>query len=197
MKKSVFLGAALFSASLFSAPLMAAEEVYVIDGSHTFPSYTYSHFGLTTQQHQFNNTTGTVVIDREAKTAKIDVTIDMTSIETGFELFNEHIQSDDFFNTEEFPTATFVSDTVKVKGDEPVSVDGQLTIKGITKPVRLTLSNFLYMDKHPMEEIPAFGANASVDVLRSDFDVDMYAPYVSDEVTINIAIEALKQVDEE
>jgi len=195
MKKTIFLGAALFTASLFSAPVMAAEEVYIIDSTHTFPSYSYSHFGLSTQQHKFTNTTGTVVVDREAKTAKVDITIDMTSIDTGFDVFNEHIQSADFFNTAEFPTATFVSDTVKVKGNEPVSVDGQLTIKGITKPVTLTLSNFLYLDEHPMEEAPAFGANASVEVLRSDFDVDMYAPYVSDDVTINVAIEAIKQVN--
>ena len=196
MKKSIWLGATLLGASLFSAPLMAAEEVYTIDSTHTFPSYTYSHFGLSQQQHQFNNVTGTVTVDREAKTATVDVTIDMTSIETGYDVFNEHIQNEDFFHTAEHPTATFVSETVKVKGDEPVSVDGLLTIKGITKPVTLTLSHFVYMDKHPMLEVPAFGANASVQILRSDFDVDKYAPYVSDEVTINIAIEAIQQAEE-
>src|SRR5699024_12563303 len=105
-------------------------------------------------------------------------------------------QTNDLSTAARLPSYTFGRESVKVKGDEPGSVDGLLTIKGITTPVTLTSSHFFYMDKHPMLEVPAFGANASVQILRSDFDVDKYAPYVSDEVTINIAIEAIQQAEE-
>ncbi|NVP72819.1 YceI family protein, partial [Vibrio cholerae O1 biovar El Tor] len=80
-----------------SSAALAAPETYVIDGAHTFPRFEYSHFGYSKQVSRFDKTTGTIVIDRAAKNGSIDVAIDTTSVNTGFPLFNEHLQGEDFF----------------------------------------------------------------------------------------------------
>lgn len=178
--------------SVSATSVMAAPETYSIDGTHTFPSFSYSHFGLSTQQSRFNNTSGTLVIDKEAKTAEVDISIDMTSVETGYATFNEHIQGADFFDTANHPTATFKSSKVRFEGDQPVALDGELTLKGVTRPVTLEITHFVQM-KHPMLDKDAIGANAQTQVKRSEFNAGKYAPHVSDEVTISIALEAIKQ----
>ena len=111
---------------------------------------------------------------------------------TGYALFNEHIQGEDFFNTAKFPTATFTSNKLNFKGDKLLSIDGTLTIKGISKPVTFTVTSFLCM-QHPMAKKDACGANATAVVKRSDFNMGKHVPYVSDEVTIDIPVEAIKE----
>jgi polyisoprenoid-binding protein YceI len=168
---------------------VAAPTKYVIDQSHTFPRFSYSHFGYSTQLSRFDRTTGSVTLDPAAKTASVDVTIDTTSVDTGSTEFNGHIQGPDFLDTAKFPTATFKSTKVVFDGDKPKSIEGLLTIKGVTKPVVLTVESFQAME-HPMKKKPAIGANAFTTVKRSEFGAGKYAPYVGDEVRIDIAIEA-------
>ena len=172
--------------------VFAAPETFVIDNSHTFPSFSYSHFGYSKQLSRFDKTTGTIVLDKAAKTGSVDVTIDTTSVNTGSTLFNEHIQGADFFDTAQYPTATFKSTKVHFKGDKPVAVDGDLTIKGVTKPVTLKMESFHLMP-HPMLKKDALGANAVTKVKRSEFNMGKYTPHVGDDVTIEIAVEAIKQ----
>lgn len=179
------------TAAMTMAPASAAPETYAVDGSHTFPSFSYSHFGMSTQVSRFNKTTGTIVVDKAAKTGQVDIKIDMTSVNTGFDLFNEHIQAEDFLDTAKFPTATFKSSKVRFEGEKPVAVDGNLTIKGITKPVTLDITHFVNM-QHPMMKKDAIGANAQVVIKRTEFNAGKYAPYVGDDVTITIALEAIK-----
>ena len=179
--------AAGLMASAFAAPL-----TYVVDGSHTFPRFSYSHFGLSTQLSSFSNTTGKVVFDAAAKTGSVDIVIDMKSVNTGFADFNSHIQGEDFLDTAKFPTATFKSTQVLFEGDKPKSIEGLLTIKGVTKPVTLTMTSFLAMP-HPMLKKPALGANAFTTIKRSEFNAGKFAPYVGDEVRIDVAIEAVAQ----
>ena len=169
---------------------MAAPVTYNVDGSHTFPRFSYSHFGYSTQLSSFKNTSGKVVFDAEAKTGSVDITIDMKSVNTGFEVFDGHIQGEDFFDTAKFPTATFKSTKVVFEGDKPKSIDGVLTIKGVSKPVTLTVTSFLSMP-HPMMKKPAIGANAFTTIKRSEFNAGKFAPYVGDEVRIDIALEAI------
>jgi len=181
---------ALFAALAGSA--MAVPVTYNVDGSHTFPRFSYSHFGYSTQLSSFRNTSGKVVLDAEARTGSVDITIDMKSVNTGFEDFNGHIQGEDFLDTAKFPTATFKSTKVVFEGDKPKSIDGQLTIKGVTRPVTLTVTSFQAMP-HPMVKKPALGANAFTTIKRSEFNAGKYAPYVGDDVRIDIAIEAIAQ----
>lgn len=189
MKK---LAAAVALASLFAAPAFAAPVTYVFDQAHTFPRFSYTHFGYSKQLSRFDKTTGSVTYDAAAKTGAVDVTIDLKSVDTGFPLFDEHIQGPDFLDTAEHPTATFKSTKVVFDGDKPSTIEGNLTIKGITKPVTLTVTSFQHM-AHPMLKKDAIGANASALIKRSDFDAGKYAPYVGDEVSLDIAMEAIAQ----
>ncbi|MDK9714333.1 MAG: YceI family protein [Sulfuritalea sp.] len=178
--------------STFSAAAFAAPETFNIEPTHTYPRFEYSHFGYSNQQQRFDKTSGKLVIDRAAKTGSVDVTIDATSVNTGYALFNQHIQGADFFDTAKHPTITFKSNKVKFEGDKPVAIEGELTIKGVTKPVTLTVTSFHSMP-HPMLKKDAIGANASAKVKRSEFNMGKNVPYVSDEVTLTIAVEAIKE----
>lgn len=188
MKKFAF---ALLTAIASSAAL-AAPETYVIDGAHTFPRFEYSHFGYSQQISRFDKTTGTIVIDRSAKSGAIDVVIDTTSVNTGFPVFNEHLQGEDFFDTKKYPQITYKSTKLNFAGERLASVDGNLTVKGITKPVRLEVTSFHCMP-HPMLKKDACGADARATIKRSEFNNGKYAPHVGDEVTLSIAVEAVKQ----
>ena len=191
MHKLSTLAAAAILSIAAAAPALAAPETYVVDGSHTFPRFSYSHHGFSTQLSRFNKTTGKVVFDKTAKTGSVDIEIDAKSVDTGSTLFNEHIQGEDFLDTAKFPTATFKSTKVLFKGDKPAKIQGELTIKGVTKPVVLTVTSFQAMP-HPMQKKDAIGANATTTIKRSEFNAGKYAPHVGDEVRIDIAIEAIK-----
>ena len=174
-----------------SAPAWAAPEVYTVDGTHTFPRFSYSHFGLSMQTSGFNSTTGTVTLDKVAKTGAVDITIDMKSVDTGYTTFNEHIQGEDFLDTAKYPSATFKSTKVHFEGDKPVAIDGNLTIKGVTKPVTLKVTHYTTM-AHPMLKKDSIGANATTVIKRSEFNAGKYAPHVGDDVTITVSLEAIK-----
>ncbi len=171
---------------------MAAPETFVLDNTHSYPRFSYNHFGYSTQISRFNKTTGRIVLDKEAKTGSVDVVIDMKSVDTGYAVFNDHLQGEDFFDAEKFATATFKSTKVRFEGDKPVAVEGNLTIKGVTKPLTLALSSFQLMP-HPMLKKDAIGANATTKISRTEFNAGKYAPYVGDEVTIDIGVEAIKE----
>jgi len=187
--------AALAVAATFAAaavPALAAPETYTIEGSHTFPRFEYNHLGYSIQVSRFDRTSGKITLDRAAKTGSVDVVIDMKSVNTGSTLFNSHIQGEELLDTEKFPTATFKSTSVKFDGDKPSAVDGNLTIKGITKPATLTLTSFFCMP-HPMLKKDACGANATAKIKRSEFNAGKNAPFVGDDVTLTIAVEAYKE----
>lgn len=183
---------ALFLAAAVSLSAAAAPETYVIDNAHTFPRFEYSHFGYSNQISRFDKTSGTIVLDRASKSGSVDVTIDTTSVDTGFPLFNGHLQGEDFFDSKKFPTITFKSNKLNFTGDKLSSVDGNLTIKGITKPVTLEITSFHCMP-HPMLKKDACGANAVTKIKRTEFNNGKYAPYVGDDVTLTIAVEAIKE----
>ncbi|MBS1186144.1 MAG: yceI-like domain protein [Burkholderiaceae bacterium] len=186
MKQSFILVTAL----LASTVAQAAPEIYVIDNMHTYPRFEYSHFGFSTQQSRFDQTSGTITIDRVAKTGSMVVRIDARSVNTG-SILNEHIQAEEFFDTKKYPEITFRSDDFRFDGERLVTVNGTLTIKGIARPVTLTVTSFHCM-LHPMANKDACGANATTQLKRSDFNMGKYAPYVSDDVKLTISVEAIK-----
>ena len=192
MQKLTRLTAALVLAAAAASPALAAPETYVLDGTHTFPRFSYSHFGFSTQLSRFDKTSGKVVFDKAAKSGAVDIVIDTKSVNTGYATFNEHIQGEDFLDTAKYPSATFKSTKVIFDGDKPARIEGNLTLKGVTKPVTLTVTSFKSMP-HPMLKKEAIGANATTTVKRSDFNAGKYAPNVGDEVTIDIALEAIKE----
>lgn len=175
-----------------SLPAFAAPETFIIDSNHTYPNFSYTHMGFSTQQSKFDKTTGKVTIDRTAKTGSLDISIESKSVNTGSELFNGHIKGEDYFNVEKFPVITFKSNSFKFDNNKVASIAGDLTIKGVTKPVTLNVASF-NCGPHPFAKKEACGANASATIKRSDFNAGKYAPAVSDEVTLNIVVEAIKE----
>ena len=192
MKKQLATLTLAIAAASLNTAAFAAPETYVADSSHTFSRFSYSHFGYSTQQSRFNKNSGKVIFDKAAKTGSVDIVIDTKSVDTGNDTFNEHIQGEDFLDTAKYPTATFKSTKVIFEGDKPAKVEGNLTLKGVTKPVTLTVTSFQAMP-HPMLKKDAIGANAYTVVKRSEFNAGKYAPYVGDDVRIEVAIEAIKE----
>jgi len=188
---SKLLATVLLSAAVVT-PVFAAPATYGVEPNHTFPRFSYTNFGFTTQLSRFDKTTGTVVYDKEGRAGSVDITIDTRSVSTGSALFNQHIQAEDFLDTAKYPNVTFKSTKVNFDGDKPVSIEGDLTMKGITKRVTLTVTRFLAAP-HPIQKKDTIGADAYTIVKRTDFNMGKYAPAVSDEVRIDIAIEAMKQ----
>jgi len=188
MKKLI----ALTIAAALSSAAYAAPETFMIEPTHSMPRFEYSHLGYSQQLSRFDTTSGTIIVDRAARSGSVDVTIDAKSVNTGSALFNTHIQGEDFFDTAKYPTITYKSSKLKFEADRLVAVEGNLTIKGITKPVTLTVVSMLCMP-HPMIKKDACGATATAKVKRSDFNMGKYAPYVSDEVALTIPVESIKQ----
>jgi len=122
MQKLTKLAAALILATVAAAPALAAPETYFVDSNHTYPRFSYNHFGYSTQLSRFDKTTGTVVFDKAAKTGAVDIVIDTKSVATGSAAFNEHIQGEDFLDTAKYPTATFKSTKVIFEGDKPTAI---------------------------------------------------------------------------
>ena len=173
-------------------PLSHASETYVTDPNHTFARFSYSNLGYSTQLSRFDKVSGTITLDTVAHTGSADITIDPRSVSTGSDHLNEHLQEADFFDTEKFPTAHFQGNHMKFNGTIPTEIDGDLTIKGITHPVALSITSFKCMP-HPMLHKDACGADATTVVKRSDYNMSKYVPYVGDEVTITVSVEAIKQ----
>ena len=183
---------ALTLAAAFASAAYATPETFTLDHNHTLPRFEYSHLGYSMQLSRFDKTDGKIVLDRAAHTGSADITIDATSVNTGSTLFNGHIQGEGLLDTAKFPTITFKSNDFKFDGDKLVAVNGDLTIKGITKPVTLTVNSFLCMP-HPMLKKEACGVTATTTIKRTEFNAGKYAPYVSDDVVLTIPVEAIKE----
>jgi len=168
-----------------------AADSYTVDSNHTFPHFSINHLGFSTLQGRFDQTSGTVTLDRAAKTGSVNISIESGSISTGYVKRDEHLKSPDFFNAAEFPAITYKSTAVHFKGDKPVSVDGNLTIMGVTKPVTLTIDAF-NCGTNPMNKKDECGAGASAQIKRSDFGVKYGLPVIGDDVKLVFEIEAIK-----
>jgi polyisoprenoid-binding protein YceI len=170
-----------------------AADTYKIDPNHTYPSFEADHFGgLSTWRGKFNKSEGSIVVDRAAKTGSVDITIDTTSLDFGHDKMNDHAKGADMFDVAKFPTANYKGKLV-FKGDVPASVDGELTLHGVTKPVTLTINKFKCI-QHPMLKKEVCGADASATFNRNDFGVS-YGTQMgfSPDVKLAIQVEAVKQ----
>jgi len=187
MRKTLVLAAALASASFAGH---AAPESYTIEPGHTYPSFEASHMGISLWRGKFNTSSGKVVLDRAAKTGTVDITIDAKSVDFGHDKMNEHALNEDFFHVEKFPTVTYKG-KVSFSGDVPTGVDGELTLLGVTKPVKLTINSFKCIP-HPFFKKEVCGADASGQFDRVDFGMDYGAKYGPTIAKLAIQVEALK-----
>jgi polyisoprenoid-binding protein YceI len=182
---SAFLGLA------FAAGVSAAPMTYEIDPSHTYPSFEADHSGgVSLWRGKINSSTGKIVLDKEAGAGTVEVTMDMKTIDFGHQGLNDHAQTPDIFDTAQFPTATFNGRLVDFRNGAPTAVDGNLTMHGVTKPVRLTLNSFKCAPSRSGREVCGADAMATID--RSEWGVNFGQNFGFDmKVTLRISVEAL------
>jgi polyisoprenoid-binding protein YceI len=191
MKKFSLL--AVIAALGFTAAAHAESTAYAIDPTHTYATFEISHFGTSTNRGRFNKTSGTVTVDKAAKTGALDVTIDTTSLDTGTAAFTKHISGDEMLNVAAFPTAHVVANKFVFNGDKVVEVDGTLTLMGKTNPVVLKAQNYnCYMS--PMVKREVCGGDFDATIVRSQYGVTYGLNYgFPDAVHLLIQVEAVKQ----
>ncbi|WP_284616035.1 YceI family protein [Aquabacterium humicola] len=171
----------------------ASGATYALDPTHTFVTFEIGHFGTSTNRGRFDKKAGSAQFDRAAKAGKLEVTIDTTSINTGVTPFDKHLQSKDFFNVAEHPTAKFVADKLTFSGDKVTEVPGQLTLLGKTAPVTLKATNFNCYD-NPMLKREVCGGDFETTIQRSQFGMDWGLKMgFPDNVRLVVQVEAIKQ----
>jgi polyisoprenoid-binding protein YceI len=170
---------------------LAAPATYTIDPNHTYPTFEADHMGVSFWRGKINSSSGKITLDKAAGTGTVEVTMDMKSLDFGHQGLNDHAQTPDLFDTAKFPTATFTGKLVKFKDGAPTSVDGSLTLHGVTKPVTLTINKFVCKE-HPMMKKEVCGADASTQINREDFGVAFGKQMgFGMGVTLRISVEAL------
>jgi len=188
--KSLLLAAGL---ALGLATVAVAEPVeYDLDPSHSQIVFHYSHLGFSTTTGMFSGFNGKIMFDADKPAdSSVAVTFPAKSLFTGWDERTAHFLTDDFFGADKNPDISFKSTSIEVTGEKTGKITGDLTMNGITKPVVLD-ATMTQMGEHPMLKKPWVGFEAATTVKRSDFDMGMYAPYIGDDVTIAISIEAGK-----
>lgn len=187
--KKCLLAAAIAGAAF---PAIAAPDNYTIDPTHTYPNIEFSHMGISVWRGKFNKTSGRISLDRTAKSGTVEVMIDISSINFGLATMDEKARSDDFFDTAKFATATYKG-KLKFAGDKPKSVDGQITIRGITRPATLSINLFNCMP-HPMLKKEVCGADAEGELNWSEYGMKMsqYGQGDAGKVRLRIQVEAIR-----
>lgn len=192
MKKTVL------AAALVAAPFAAyAEpEAYVLDASHSQILFSYDHLGYSTTWGMFSGFEGEIAFDQaDPANSSVTVSFPVRSMFTGWEARFNHFMADDFFGAGEDEMVTFTSTAIEVTGDGTANITGDLTLNEVTKPVTLA-ATLNQVGDHPMANQPWAGFDATTTILRSDFNVGNFAPFVSDEVEIQISIEASKVMED-
>ena len=171
-------------------PSRVASGTYKVEPAHTQVLFTLNHLGFTEYTGQFRQPSGTLVLDR-ARPAndKLDVSFDIAKVSTTVPALDEHLQKPEFFNAAQFPTGHFVSTRVSLTGNK-ATIMGDLTLKGVTKPVTLQ-ATFIGAGVNPLSKKPTVGFRATTTIQRSQWGVSYGLPAVSDkvELTINAAFE--------
>ena len=188
--RTTLIAAALATTALAS---QAQTATYNLDPTHTYATFEILHFGTSTNRGRFDKKSGSVQLDKAAKTGKLEVTIETGSINTGFGNFDKHLSSKDFFNAAEFPTAKFVGDRFSFNGDKVSEISGQLTLLGKTNPVTLKASNFNCYT-NPMLKVEVCGGDFETTLVRSSYGMAWGLNFgFPDNVRLLVQVEAVKQ----
>lgn len=189
MRITTYLIAASLVGTLMPGVVAAAN--YKLDSDHTYPSLEFSHMGLSVWRGKFNHTTGTVMLDRVARTGTVNVQVDTDTIDFGLDSMHEYAVRPDWLDVAKYPAMTYTGPIV-FEGDKPVAVDGQLTLRGVTRPLKLTINSFTCIE-HPFYKKEACGADAEGQLNRADFGMTQYAEGEAGKVNLRIQVEAVKE----
>ncbi len=165
---------------------------YELEETHGYITVSYSHLGFSSPQVGFNKFSVDLTADAEKpENSQVRVVVDAASVDSRVAEFDEHLNGEDYFATEQYPEITFVSTRIKETGDDTFDVYGNLTIKGVTKAAPLS-TKINKAANHPMLKVPAIGISATTRVKRSEFGLGKGVPFVSDFVDIIIEVELMQ-----
>ena len=185
--KTLSLGLA---AAIASSVTLAAPVDYKIDPTHTATVFSWNHFGFSTPSANFTDIQGTIKVDNaKPSNSSVEVTIPLSSVNTNVVALDKEFQEEAWFNAAKYPNITFKSTKVETKDKKHFKITGNLTVKGVTKPVVLD-AVLNKQGEHPMAKVPAIGFNATTSFNRSAFGIGNYMPNVGDKITVNITTEA-------
>lgn len=176
--------------ALASSVTLAAPVDYKIDPTHTATVFSWNHFGFSTPSANFSDIQGIIKVDNaKPANSSVNVTIPLSSVNTNVPALDKEFQEEAWFNAAKYPNITFKSTKVETKDKKHFKITGDLTVKGVTKPVVLD-AVLNKQGEHPMAKVPAIGFNATTSFKRSDFGLGNYVPNVGDKITVNITTEA-------
>jgi polyisoprenoid-binding protein YceI len=191
MKKLLWLAGVV---SLAAPLALAQTSTWVPDKAHSEVDFTVVHMGISNVRGHFGNIAGTIVTnDADVTKSTVNLTIDVSSVDTGVGMRDNDLKSDHFFDAAQFPTATFVSTSVAKSGNG-LTVTGNLTLHGVTKPITLSVEGpngpAQGMDKKQHE-----GFSATTTISRTAFGVgaNMPAKMVGDDIKLTIDLDLAKQ----
>lgn len=185
--------AMMFAAALaLGATSAIAADKYVLDASHSQVIFDYNHLGFSTTYGMFSGFEGEIMFDAENPAASsVTVSMPVMSMFTGWEAREGHFMSDDFFGASEGDLVTFTSTSIELTGDDTAMITGDLSMNDVTKSVVLN-AKLNKTGDHPQAGKPWAGFDATTTLLRSDFGLGAFAPFVSDAVNVKISLEAMK-----
>lgn len=180
--------------TLIAGSALAAPVTYDVDPGHTYPSFEADHMGgLSVWRGKFDKSSGTIVLDKEKQTGTVNITVDASSVDFGHPKLNENAKGAELFDVAKFPTATYTGKLVKFVNGAPTEVDGEFTLHGVTKPLKLTINKFL-CKQNPMLKKEVCGADASASFDRKDYGLTVGESYGFQMwVKLQIQVEALRK----
>lgn len=181
--------------ALLAAPAFAAPEKYVLDSSHSQIVFSYNHLGYSTSYGMFSGFAGEIMFDQaDPAASSVTVSFPVKTMLTGWQERFDHFMSPDFFGAADDEMVTFTSTAIEVTGEKTAKITGDLTLNEVTKSVVLD-AVLNQAGEHPMAKTPWAGFSATTTLLRSDYNLGQFAPFVSDEVQVSISIEASKAAE--
>lgn len=169
-----------------------AVDSYTMDPTHCIPVFEFKHLGLTTQSGRFDKVNGRVTLDRAAHVGSVRFEVETASLNMGFGTETPNSPGYHLFEVTKFPTITFKSDNLFFDDrNNVVAAAGQLTMLGITKPITVWISRFK-CSVNPMIQKMMCSGNIAATVKRSEFGLLNFIPAISDEIKINVPVEAYK-----
>ncbi|MCV9877733.1 YceI family protein [Brenneria izbisi] len=191
MKKTL-LGLTAFSLLASASSALAAEYKFDKEGQHAFVQFRIKHLGYSWIYGGFNDFDGSFTFDEKNPAAdKVNVTINTNSVDTNHAERDKHIRSADFLNVTKFPQATFTSTEVKKDGDDEFDITGNLTLNGVTKPVKLE-AKLMGQGDDPWGGYRA-GFEAEGTIKLKDFNITTDLGPASQEVELIISVEGVRQ----